>query len=178
MKIMVLGREIFLELVFWGGIFLFCTGVDTQPSNISLATRSIPKSYEACLGLFLGQTLKTGKSLSWPLAHSVVVLCLTRAWEGGTYPCRLGALGESQCCSAYVTASKHRSMVGGCYSNMKAGDTACFHLSLKSDSLPRAQPCGLQGTDILCKQNQSLSMAMWPFMAEGPNQCQLKLLRT
>lgn len=52
---------------------MLCTEVNTQASNISLATYSIPKLSKSCLGLSLRQTLGAEKSLSWPLECNIVV---------------------------------------------------------------------------------------------------------
>lgn len=59
-------------VLFWVH-FMLCTEVNTQPSNISLTTCSIPKLSKSCLGFSLRQTLEAGQGQSWPLECNTVV---------------------------------------------------------------------------------------------------------
>lgn len=77
-KSMVLGRERCLGWGCWFFFLLFCTDVNSQASNVSLATCSIPKSYMTCLGLSLRQALETGKGHSCPQACHSAIWCLLR----------------------------------------------------------------------------------------------------
>lgn len=73
-----------------GWLFLLCTEVNTQPSNISLAMCSIPKSYETCLGLSLRQTMGAGKGQSWPFSTQRCGSVSEQGLEGRHVPLQTG----------------------------------------------------------------------------------------